>query len=95
MVPEGSFSYSLQLATKPYPEPDESKPYSLRSLLLLLLRCYLHEVLPSNFLSYDLLIKNCYGIALSLMCATCSVHLMPVDSIILIIFGGGIRTNFM
>jgi len=29
MVPEGSLPYSQELATDPYPEPDESNPHFL------------------------------------------------------------------
>jgi hypothetical protein len=85
MEPKGSLPCSQELSTGHYPEPDESSPYhpvvSIRSILIL--SC--HLLLGPHGSLFWLPTKVLYAFLFCQMCATCPVHLILLDLVILIV----------
>jgi hypothetical protein len=82
--PEGSSPCSHEPSTGPYPELDRSSPYhpiSPRSILML--STHLRFGLPSGLLPSVFLTNILYAFLVSPIRATCPVHLILLDLIIL------------
>jgi hypothetical protein len=82
---EGLLLYSQDLATGPYPEPDESSPYDPILFLQDPLICVQVFLVVSFLLAFPP--KPRYELLFSPMCATYPAHLIFLDFNILIICG--------
>jgi hypothetical protein len=81
---EGSIPCSQEPSTGPYPQPYQSHPISLRSVIIL--STHLRLGLHSGFFPSGFPINILYTFV-SLIRATCTAHLILLDLIILIILG--------
>jgi hypothetical protein len=92
MEPKGSLRCSQEPSTGPYPEPDRSSPYHLRSLLIL--STHLRLGLPSGLFPSGVPTNILYAFLFSPIRATCRAHLILLRFIILIMFEDNNNTNF-
>jgi hypothetical protein len=85
MEPGGSLPCSQEPSTGPYSEPDRSNPSHPISILIL--STYLRLGLPSGLFPFGFPTNILYTFLFSPIHATCHVHLILIDLIILIILG--------
>jgi len=94
MEPQGLLPHSQGPATCPYPEPDQSSPWSHSTLriYILILSSYINLGLPNVLFPIGFPTRTLYAPLLSLIHATCPAHLILLDLITGIIFGEQYRS---
>ena len=97
MEPEGSLPHSQQLATCPYPGPDQCSPYPPSHFLKI--RCNISLIylilslgIPNGLFPSGFPTKTLYAPLLSPIRTTCPTHLILRDFITRIIFGEEYRS---